>query len=286
MATTASDIQAQAAVNAWLKSQTIKDMQQSIEDAYNAGVGQATASNEQILNQLNANLDAYNAQYEQDARSAYLSKMQGDRLVDTELSRLGLNNSGYGVSQRLANQGVYSQNLYSLKNALNKNVADVNLAKANQEIAYQAELQKLLQDKASANYDLNKYISDMSEEIRQQTINNYLQNKYYDYLYSTQKNQTNGGLDLDGNKDENLNLNQNQNATGTTSLESEKMKTIVHNLKFVYDGAYRQYAKKGYNDKDADSMAREIQKYDIQNMYAKGQITKEEFLLLAEKFGF
>ena len=30
MATTASDIQAQAAVDAWLKSQTLKDMQKSI----------------------------------------------------------------------------------------------------------------------------------------------------------------------------------------------------------------------------------------------------------------
>lgn len=288
MATTASDIQAQAAVEAWLKSQTLKDMQKSIEDAYNAGVGQATASNEQILNQLNANLEAYNKQYEADARSAYLNKMQGDMLLNTQLSSMGLDNSGYGVSQKLANQGIYSQNLNSLKMALGKNVADIDLAKANQAQAYQAELQKLLQSKASAQYDYNKYVADMSEEIRQQAISNYLQNKYYDYLYSNlnKSNNPSDGLDLDVNKDKNLNLNQNQNDTGTASLESEKMKTIVHNLKFVYDGAYRQYAKKGYNDKDADSMAREIQKYDIQNMYDKGQITKEEFLLLAEKYGF
>ena len=183
MATTASDIQAQAAVDAWLKSQSVKDMQQAIEDAYNAGVGQATASNQQILNKLNATADAYNKQYETDARSAYLSKMQGDTLVNTELARLGLDDSGFGVSQKLANQGVYSQNLNALKSALSTNMAGVDLAKANQEAAFQGELQKLLQEKASAQFDFNKYISDMSEKIKQQEISNFLQNKYYDYLY-------------------------------------------------------------------------------------------------------
>jgi hypothetical protein len=184
MATTASDIQAQAAVDAWLKSQSILDMQKSIDDAYNAGVGQATASNQQILNQLNASADTYNKQYEVDARSAYLNKMQGDTLVDTELARLGLSDSGFGVSQRLANQGIYSQNLNALKTALGSNLANIDLAKANQEAAFQGELAKLLQSKASAQFDFNKYISDKSEQIRQQEISNFLQNKYYDYLYA------------------------------------------------------------------------------------------------------
>ena len=49
--------------------------------------------NQQILNQLNATADAYNRQYETDARSAYLNKMQGDTLVNTELARLGLDDS-------------------------------------------------------------------------------------------------------------------------------------------------------------------------------------------------
>lgn len=183
MATTASDIQAQAAVDAWLKSQSVKDMQQAIDDAYNAGVGQATASNQQILNQLNATADAYNRQYETDARSAYLNKMQGDTLVNTELARLGLDDSGFGVSQKLANQGIYSQNLNALKSALSTNLAGVDLAKANQEAAFQGELSKLLQNKASSQYDYDKYIAEMSEKIRQQEISNFLQNKYYDYLY-------------------------------------------------------------------------------------------------------
>jgi hypothetical protein len=281
MATTASDIQAQAAVNAWLKSQTIKDMQQSIEDAYNAGVGQATASNEQILNQLNANLDAYNTQYEQDARSAYLSKMQGDRLVDSELSRLGLNDSGYGVSQRLSNQGLYSQNLYSLKNALNKNIADVNLAKVNQEAAYQGELQKLLQDKASANYDLNKYISDMSEQIRQNAISNYLQQQYNNTVKKSYEQKLDGDDDPKKPSEDISNPEYAAKLLGT-----EKMQGIIKNLNFAYKGAHRQYLKQGYSDGRADEIARQIQKYDIQNMYAKDYITKEEFLLLAEKFGF
>ena len=66
---------------------------------------------------------------------------------------------------------------------MSTNLAGVDLAKANQEAAFQGELSKLLQNKASSQYDYDKYIAEMSEKIRQQEISNFLQNKYYDYLY-------------------------------------------------------------------------------------------------------
>ena len=267
MATTASDIQAQAAVDAWLKSQSILDMQKSIDDAYNAGVGQATASNQQILNQLNASADAYNKQYEVDARSAYLNKMQGDTLVDSELARLGLSDSGFGVSQRLANQGIYSQNLNALKTALGSNLANIDLAKANQEAAFQGELAKLLQNKASAQFDFNKYIADRSEQIRQQEISNFLQNKYYDYLYENLNggkgsSSSGGGSSSGGSSGGGVSLGGGSSTPSGTTSSGNSLEAVARD---VMAGKYgngdarkKNLEKAGYNYSEVQNIVNQM----------------------------
>lgn len=303
MATTASDIQAQAAVDAWLKSQSLKDMQQSIEDAYNAGVGQASASNQLILNQLNANRDAYNRQYDTDARSAYLNKMQGDTLVNTELARLGLDDSGFGVSQKLANQGVYSQNLTSLKSALSTNLAGVDLAQANQEAAYKGQLQKLLQEKASAQYDYNRYVAEMSEKIRQQEISNYLQNKYYDYLYananagkgsSSSGSSSSGGVSLGGSSSSGGNSGGSsgggnskptQSTTGNTqpSNNSGSMKPRLTTAEFNKLVKQLSIGKNAGGALGANWA--NMTKTKLNQMYHNNEISQSELKLLFDRLG-
>lgn len=184
MATTASDIQAQAAIDAWLNSQAVKDMQNSINSAYEAGVTQAGLSNEQIMNQLEKYATDYKNQYQKDAKSAYLNKMQGEQLVSNELARLGLTNSGWGVSQKLQNNSIYSQNLSGLKDALGQKLTKVDSDKLNQQFEYEKTLQQLLATKNEQQYNYNQYIADMTEKIRQQEISNYLQEQYNNYLYA------------------------------------------------------------------------------------------------------
>lgn len=193
MASTASDVQAQAAVDSWLNSQSVKDMQQSIENAYQAGVNQATSSNQQIINQLNQNATKYKNQYAQDAKQAYTNKELNLQTLAGELQRMGLTNSGYGVSQKLLSNSAYSKNLAGLQTQLADDLAGIDLEKQNQQLAYQAQLQELLKNKSDAMYNYNQYISDMSEQIRQNEIANQLQQKYYDYLYANMYANSRGG---------------------------------------------------------------------------------------------
>lgn len=201
MATTASDIQAQAAIDAWLNSQAVKDMQNNINSAYEAGVTQAGLSNEQIMNQLDKYATDYKNQYQKDAKSAYLNKMQGEQLVSNELARLGLTNSGWGVSQKLQNHSIYSQNLSGLKDALGQKLTKVDSDKLNQQLEYEKTLQQLLATKNEQQYNYNQYVADMAEQIRQQEISNYLQEQYNNYLYANLAAQksSNNGVDVSGN---------------------------------------------------------------------------------------
>ena len=173
MATTASDIQAQAMIDSWLKSQSVKDMQTSIDDAYKAGVSQAEASNQQILNQLNQNKIDYQNQYDKGARGAYVNKMQNIQQVDNELARLGLTDSGFGVSQKLFADSLYSQNMQGLQDALQTGLRDVDNKVVNQNLKLQEILAGLDRDKAGDMLNYNKYITDKTEQIRNNERDNY-----------------------------------------------------------------------------------------------------------------
>lgn len=184
MASTASDVQAQAAVDAWLNSQSVKDMQQAIDNAYQAGVNQANSSNQQIINQIEQDRNKYQNQYNKDVKQAYTNKELSLQTLSGELERLGLTDSGYGVSQKLISDSAYSKNVNDLKTQLADDMSDIDLQLKNQQLAYQAQLQELLKDKANSTYDYKKYLADMGEQIRQNEIANALQQRYYDYLYA------------------------------------------------------------------------------------------------------
>lgn len=243
MATTASDIQAQAAIDAWLNSQAVKDMQNNINSAYEAGVTQAGLSNEQMMNTLNQYITDYNNQYQKDAKSAYINKMQGEQLVSNELARLGLTNSGWGVSQKLQNNSVYSQNLSGLKDALSQKLTKVDMDKANQQLEYEKTLQQLLATKNEQQYSYNQYLANMSEQIRQQEISNYLEQQYNNTIASQSSGVSLGGTELNGTSIEDIlqNISGNTNTTDNLGNSSKIINASDYLFKdtdqprYVYD---------------------------------------------------
>lgn len=238
MASTASDVQAQAAVDSWLNSQSVKNMQQSIEDAYQAGVNQATSSNQQIINQLNQNAIKYQNKYNQDAKQAYTNKELNLQTLAGELQRMGLTNSGFGVSQKLLSNSAYSKNLAGLQTQLADDLAGIDLEKQNQQLAYQAQLQELLKNKSDAMYNYNQYISDMSEQIRQNEIANQLQQRYYDYLYANMYANSGGS----GGSSRGVSLTDN----GISLEESSENENYLTNVKKSSPALSNQTANKWY----------------------------------------
>lgn len=264
MASTASDVQAQAAVDSWLNSQSVKDMQQSIEDAYQAGVNQATSSNQQIINQLNQNAIKYQNKYNQDAKQAYTNKELNLQTLAGELQRMGLTNSGFGVSQKLLSNSAYSKNLAGLQTQLADDLAAIDLEKKNQELAYQAQLQELLKNKSDAMYNYNQYISDMSEQIRQNEIANQLQQRYYDYLYANMyANSGSGGSGVSLSGDDSTELDD--------SNLGETAKQVIEYYSTLPKGAPQESTK----GKIAT----------LQDLYNKGRLSESDLTYLVKYLG-
>ena len=264
MASTASDVQAQAAVDSWLNSQSVKDMQQSIEDAYQAGVNQATSSNQQIINQLDQNAIKYQNKYNQDAKQAYTNKELNLQTLAGELQRMGLNNSGFGVSQKLLSNSAYSKNLAGLQTQLADDLAGIDLEKQNQQLAYQAQLQELLKNKSDAMYNYNQYISDMSEQIRQNEIANQLQQRYYDYLYAnmyTNSGSRGSGVPLSDDDD--------------TELDDSNLGETAKQMIEYYSNLPKDAAQQSTVGKIAT----------LQDLYNKGRLSERDLTYLVKYLG-
>ena len=90
---------------------------------------QEVAKNETntLLNQLTNQANQYQATYQKDAEQNYINKMLNRGAVEDQLKRLGLYNSGYGVSQLGAVDANAATNLALLKEALGDRLENIDL---------------------------------------------------------------------------------------------------------------------------------------------------------------
>ena len=90
---------------------------------------QEVAKNETnaLLNQLTNQANQYQATYQKDAEQNYINKMLNRGAVEDQLKRLGLYNSGYGVSQLGAVDANAATNLALLKEALGDKLSNIDL---------------------------------------------------------------------------------------------------------------------------------------------------------------
>ena len=157
----------------------------NIEDAYAQAREAQKANTQNILNQLTQTATDYRTQFGEDARSAYINKMQAGQKLEGELARLGLSNAGYGVTQRLMNESNYGTNLANLQKALNQNLTAIDQSKA----TAQTELGNTL-----ANLALKQ--SEAQNSIEQYKLN-LLQNAYdtaYNRSYQERQDEENKKL--------------------------------------------------------------------------------------------
>ena len=169
----ADQIAAQAAKDALAKE--LQGKFNYVDTAYTQAQDAARANTQNILNQLTQQGTEYKEQFGEDSRSAYINKMQANQKLEGELARLGLGNSGYGVSQRLQSETAYGKNLTELQKALNKNMLGIDQAKATAQTELGNTLANLAQQQANTKLGIDQYIF------------NQLQNAYntaYDRSYN------------------------------------------------------------------------------------------------------
>jgi hypothetical protein len=133
-----------------------------------------------LINQINQQKQPIQQQFAADSQAAYINKMLAGKQISQNLNQMGLNTQGFGVSQQAANETAYGQNLNQL--ILNRNQA--NLALDNQITnatgEFNADQTSLEATYAGRLAELQKYISEATQNYYNNTYSQLLSNKQYE----------------------------------------------------------------------------------------------------------
>ncbi len=132
-----------------------------------------------LITKIRQQLPGIQEQFERNAKAAYVNKQQNLQQIDADLSRLGVNTQGFGVTQRLLNESIYGQTYGQILSDYNNNLRDV----ANQEVNALGDLNADLADLDAAyakdKLDTQKYIGEQGLNVYNKEYNNYYNNLQY-----------------------------------------------------------------------------------------------------------
>lgn len=132
-----------------------------------------------LITKIRQQLPGIQEQFERNAKAAYVNKQQNLQQIDADLSRLGVNTQGFGVTQRLLNESIYGQTYGQILSDYNNNLRDV----ANQEINALGDLNANLADLDAAyakdKLDTQKYIGEQGLNVYNKEYNNYYNDLQY-----------------------------------------------------------------------------------------------------------
>ena len=132
-----------------------------------------------LITKIRQQLPGIQEQFEKNAKAAYVNKQQNLQQIDADLSRLGVNTQGFGVTQRLLNESIYGQTYGQILSDYNTNLRDV----ANQEVNALGDLNADLADLDAAyakdKLDTQKYIGEQGLNVYNTAYKNYYNDLQY-----------------------------------------------------------------------------------------------------------
>ena len=132
-----------------------------------------------LITKIRQQLPGIQEQFEKNAKAAYVNKQQNLQQIDADLSRLGVNTQGFGVTQRLLNESIYGQTYGQILSDYNTNLRDV----ANQEVNALGDLNTNLADLDAAyakdKLDTQKYIGEQGLNVYNTAYKNYYNDLQY-----------------------------------------------------------------------------------------------------------
>lgn len=133
-----------------------------------------------LVNQINQKRLPIEQQYGQDTQGIYVNKMLGGEQIRQNLSRMGLNSSGFGLTQQALNEASYGQNLNALMLNRNNQLTGLENQITNLQGQQQSDMLGLQSTYAGRLGDLNKYIGESVNNKYQQEYSNYMAQKQYE----------------------------------------------------------------------------------------------------------
>ena len=279
MASTASEIIATAKTEAEAARQSalssLSGMSNNLQSGYD---NQKQATTDYYTNMINNLQNAYN----KDVKSAYANSMTNRQTLSNSLNRLGLSNSGYGVSQLLGINSQYSKNLADLQNTLATN-------KANTGYQQQQALADLYSNYMTNKNALDQYLYEAGQkaydnafdrryQAEQDAIANALQQQYYNYLmYSSRSGGGSGGSggSRSSSSDDYVDLGSSDN-TNTSQLPEgvyTSKADVVKAAGLSTAGNFENYIKSGYIDSFTDEQGRTV--YAVGDVKPKSSLPKK-----------
>lgn len=139
-----------------------------------------TQNYENMINQLNQGRVPIEQQYQENARQAYVNKMLAGKQLEGDLTRLGLDTTGFALSQKISNENQYSANLnqLALDRAAGLRGIDDKIANAQGQMA--ADLLKTNIDYDARMNQLNQYINEQVEQKYADEYTRFMQNRQYE----------------------------------------------------------------------------------------------------------
>lgn len=167
--------------------QSLSYLLNGLDEAKAADQEAANIRYNNLITKIRQQLPGIQEQFERNAKAAYVNKQQNLQQIDADLSRLGVNTQGFGVTQRLLNESIYGQTYGQILSDYNNNLRDV----ANQEVNALGDLNANLADLDAAyakdKLDTQKYIGEQGLNVYNTAYKNYYNDLQYQDELKQQK---------------------------------------------------------------------------------------------------
>lgn len=167
--------------------QSLSYLLNGLDEAKAADQEAANIRYNNLITKIRQQLPGIQEQFERNAKAAYVNKQQNLQQIDADLSRLGVNTQGFGVTQRLLNESIYGQTYGQILSDYNTNLRDV----ANQEVNALGDLNANLADLDAAyakdKLDTQKYIGEQGLNVYNTAYKNYYNDLQYQDELKQQK---------------------------------------------------------------------------------------------------
>lgn len=167
--------------------QSLSYLLNGLDEAKAADQEAANIRYNNLITKIRQQLPGIQEQFERNAKAAYVNKQQNLQQIDADLSRLGVNTQGFGVTQRLLNESIYGQTYGQILSDYNDNLRDV----ANQEVNALGDLNANLADLDAAyakdKLDTQKYIGEQGLNVYNTAYKNYYNDLQYQDELKQQK---------------------------------------------------------------------------------------------------
>ena len=167
--------------------QSLSYLLNGLDEAKAADQEAANIRYNNLITKIRQQLPGIQEQFEKNAKAAYINKQQNLQQIDADLSRLGVNTQGFGVTQRLLNESIYGQTYGQILSDYNNNLRDI----ANQEVNALGDLNADLADLDAAyakdKLDTQKYIGEQGLNVYNTAYKNYYNDLQYQDELKQQK---------------------------------------------------------------------------------------------------